>query len=91
MSGFNIDEYLDIEKLGKRREGVPMLIINGNLDRVKSGYYPQVFYPQLASANNRSAALSILISRKHKKGGRIFISDWKKGGRGWVLRDPCGW
>ena len=25
----------------------PMLIVNGELDRIRSGYYPPIFYPPL--------------------------------------------
>lgn len=35
---FNIDEFLDLEKIDR---GVPTIIVNGNLDRVRGGYYPR--------------------------------------------------
>jgi hypothetical protein len=35
---FNIDEFLNLEKIDR---GVPTIIINGNLDRVRGGYYPR--------------------------------------------------
>lgn len=53
VAGYNIEEFLDLEKLGKQRPSAPMVIINGNLDRVKSGYYPPIFYPQLNNARGR--------------------------------------
>ena len=44
--GFNIDEWIDLPKI--QREGCPMIVINGNLDRLRNGYYPQFIYPGLA-------------------------------------------
>ena len=35
---FNIDEFLDLEKIDR---GVTTIIVNGNLDRVRGGYYPR--------------------------------------------------
>jgi hypothetical protein len=34
ITGFNIEEFLNIEKVDR---GVPIIVINGNLDRVRSG------------------------------------------------------
>ena len=42
--GFSVDEWINIPKLDK---GVPMIIINGNLDRLRNGYYPWFIYPGL--------------------------------------------
>jgi len=33
--GFNVQEYINIEKV--RRPGVPMVVVNGNLDRIRGG------------------------------------------------------
>lgn len=30
-----------------------MIVINGNLDRVRSSYYPRIFYPGLYEAKER--------------------------------------
>jgi len=38
LGRFNIDEMLDMEKMDR---GVPTIVVNGNLDRVRSGYYPR--------------------------------------------------
>lgn len=33
--GFNVQEYINIEKV--QRPGVPMVVVNGNLDRIRGG------------------------------------------------------
>ncbi len=47
--GFNINEWIDLssfyDKLDK--DSCPMIVINGNLDRLRNGYYPSIFYPGL--------------------------------------------
>ena len=43
--GFNIPEWIDLPKL---KNGVPMIVVNGNIDRLRNGYYPSFFYPGLA-------------------------------------------
>lgn len=32
---------------------MPTVIVNGNLDRVRGGYYPRIFYPGLYSCKER--------------------------------------
>lgn len=48
--GFNVEEWIAIAKAydvkGSEFE-IPMVVINGNLDRLRNGYYPSLFYPQL--------------------------------------------
>ena len=47
--GFNIDEYINLAEIGsKMAPDCPLLIINGQLDRIRNGYYPSLFYPGLA-------------------------------------------
>ena len=41
--GFNVDEWIDAVDLP-----LPMVIVNGDLDRLRNGYYPSLFYPKLA-------------------------------------------
>lgn len=48
--GFNVNEWLACEQL----DGVRAIVmINGELDRVRSGYYPRLFYPKLWKCNER--------------------------------------
>ena len=51
--GFNIPEWLDIEKIHMRYPTTPIVIINGNLDRLRNGYYPWFFYPELTRVTAR--------------------------------------
>uniref|UniRef100_A0A7S1EPF0 DUF1995 domain-containing protein n=1 Tax=Timspurckia oligopyrenoides TaxID=708627 RepID=A0A7S1EPF0_9RHOD len=50
MPGFNVDEWLDMEKL---RIGPPIIVLNGEMDRVRGGYYPRIFYPGLHRVKDR--------------------------------------
>jgi hypothetical protein len=43
--GFNVDEWINLPKATR---GAPVIVINGNLDRLRNGYYPAIFYPGLA-------------------------------------------
>jgi hypothetical protein len=43
-TGFSVDEWINIPKIDK---GSPIIIINGNLDRLRNGYYPWFIYPAL--------------------------------------------
>ncbi|KAI5084336.1 hypothetical protein GOP47_0000505 [Adiantum capillus-veneris] len=49
---FNVNEMLAVEELytqGTAESKVPILVFNGELDRIRSGYYPPFFYPKLAA------------------------------------------
>lgn len=52
--GFNINEWIDLslfyDKLSK--DACPIIVINGNLDRLRNGYYPSIFYPGLTKVSN---------------------------------------
>lgn len=51
---FNVEEFLDLEKIDR---GVPTIIVNGNLDRVRSGYYPR-YVVACFSADRRSSVMN---------------------------------
>ena len=51
--GFNIPEWIDIEKVSNRYPTTPVVIVNGNLDRLRNGYYPSFFYPELTRVSKR--------------------------------------
>jgi len=47
---FNIDEILYVEELWRGlsdEEMKPIVVFNGELDRIRSGYYPGLFYPKI--------------------------------------------
>jgi hypothetical protein len=50
--------------MGKAKAaGIPMIMFNGELDRIRGGYFPAFFYPSLAkvsSASGRAQALGNL-------------------------------
>lgn len=48
--GFNVEEWIKLAKVGNLLiDQMPsIIIINGNLDRLRNGYYPVIFYPELA-------------------------------------------
>ena len=43
--GFNIEEWIELPKI--RMGSCPMIVVNGNIDRLRAGYYPSLFYPGL--------------------------------------------
>eukprot|EP01031_Cornospumella_fuschlensis_P027974 gene27974-33780_t len=49
--GFNVDEWISLAKsytaLQQANISPTVIIVNGNLQRLKSGYYPRLFYPYL--------------------------------------------
>ena len=47
--GFNIDEWIELAKWDTTK--VPLIVINGNLDRLRQGYYPSIFYPGLTKVS----------------------------------------
>ena len=48
--GFNVEEWIELAKWNL--EKAPLIVINGNLDRLRQGYYPSFFYPGLARVTN---------------------------------------
>eukprot|EP00899_Mesostigma_viride_P006087 jgi/Mesvir1/1547/Mv14530-RA.1 len=47
---FNVDEMLAIQDIYNARiagTSRPLIVFNGELDRIRSGYYPSFFYPKL--------------------------------------------
>jgi len=54
--GFNVEEWITIAKVYESSisimNEVPLIMINGNLDRLRNGYYPSLFYPQLKAVTD---------------------------------------
>jgi len=45
---FNVNEMLAVEQLhANAADGRPIVVFNGELDRIRSGYYPAFFYPKI--------------------------------------------
>ncbi|GMN40778.1 hypothetical protein TIFTF001_009997 [Ficus carica] len=76
---FNVNEMLVVEELYK--EAVmnttrKLIIFNGELDRIRSGYYPPFFYPKLAALSKTLFPLMETIYYIHNfkgaNGGTLF-------------------
>ncbi len=50
---FNVNEFLAVADLVAGAPDTPLLVFNGEIDRVRSGYYPALFYPKVAAAGAR--------------------------------------
>ncbi|XP_025811491.1 uncharacterized protein LOC112889188 isoform X3 [Panicum hallii] len=76
---FNVNEMLVVEELykdavvGTNRK---LIIFNGELDRIRSGYYPSFFYPKLAVLSKtflpKLDAVYYIHNFKGVKGGTLF-------------------
>ncbi|KAJ9556485.1 hypothetical protein OSB04_011099 [Centaurea solstitialis] len=84
---FNVNEMLVVEEL--YREAVAatarqMIIFNGELDRIRSGYYPSFFYPKLAELLTtlfpKMQTVYYIHNFKGRSGGvlfRCYPGPWK--------------
>lgn len=56
--------------------GIPLLIFNGELDRLRNGYYPSLFYPKLARLSKellpQLESAYYIHNFKGSKGGALF-------------------
>eukprot|EP00904_Undaria_pinnatifida_P005540 jgi/Undpi1/2115/HiC_scaffold_12.g05501.m1 len=77
--GFNVEEWIVLEKLA--RPDVPMVMLNGGLDKLRGGYYPRIFYPGLYNAKERFLKnFETMYYLKALPGGWIFRKapeDWQ--------------
>ena len=48
---FNVNEILAVEELYAREDCRPIIVVNGEFERLRSGYYPSVFYPKIAKCS----------------------------------------
>lgn len=76
---FNVNEMLAVEELHNYVEGStkqPIIVFNGELDRIRSGYYPPFFYPKLGKlAKNllpKVEGAYYLHNFKGRLGGKLF-------------------
>ncbi|KAJ4728532.1 protein LOW PSII ACCUMULATION 3, chloroplastic [Melia azedarach] len=76
---FNVNEMLVVEELYK--EAVfnttrKLIIFNGELDRIRSGYYPPFFYPKLAALTKtllpKMETIYYIHNFKGRNGGTLF-------------------
>jgi hypothetical protein len=57
--GFNVEEWIELAKWNL--DTAPLIVINGNLDRLRQGYYPGLFYPGLARVTNSFYSKAVQI------------------------------
>eukprot|EP01018_Ginkgo_biloba_P007669 Gb_05902 [translate_table: standard] len=84
---FNVDEMLVVEELYKDavvNTERKLIIFNGELDRIRSGYYPPLFYPKLANLSKsflpKLETVYYIHNFKGRGGGTLFRSypgPWK--------------
>ncbi|GER26775.1 hypothetical protein STAS_02441 [Striga asiatica] len=84
---FNVNEMLVVEELYKEaveKTNRKLIIFNGELDRIRSGYYPPFFYPKLAALCNsffpKMETVYYIHNFKGRNGGALFRSypgPWK--------------
>lgn len=76
---FNVNEMLTVEELYRDAAAklkLPIFVFNGELDRIRSGYYPSFFYPKLATlAKNflpQFETIYYIHNFKGRLGGTLF-------------------
>lgn len=77
--GFNVDEWINMEKLQGDKT---VVAINADLDKVRGGYYPRLFYPGLWKVKTRflSKFVAAYYIKMFSNGGtlfRCFPEKWK--------------
>lgn len=84
---FNVNEMLVVEELYKTavsNTSRKLIIFNGELDRIRSGYYPPFFYPKLAALSKtlfpKMETVYYIHNFKGRNGGvlfRCYPGPWK--------------
>ncbi|CAN4076352.1 unnamed protein product [Withania somnifera] len=84
---FNVNEMLVVEELYKAavsKTSRKLIIFNGELDRIRSGYYPPFFYPKLAALSKtlfpNMETVYYIHNFKGRNGGvlfRCYPGPWK--------------
>eukprot|EP00271_Cylindrocystis_brebissonii_P021859 TRINITY_DN809_c0_g2_i1.p1 TRINITY_DN809_c0_g2~~TRINITY_DN809_c0_g2_i1.p1 ORF type:complete len:324 (+),score=46.60 TRINITY_DN809_c0_g2_i1:40-1011(+) len=71
---FNVNEMLSVEELYQAEVagagGRPVIVFNGELDRIRSGYYPSFFYPKLGKLAKTFLPLFQTVFYLHNFKGR---------------------
>lgn len=76
---FNVNEMLVVEELYKEavaNTSRKLIVFNGELDRIRSGYYPSFFYPKLAALTKsllpKMETVYYIHNFKGRNGGALF-------------------
>lgn len=51
--GFNVEEWLQLERPSQLYPDATIVVLNGTMDRLRSNYYPPIFYPRLTALRKR--------------------------------------
>lgn len=51
-NGGPVEDWINVKSLSESLPNVPMVVVNGALDKVRDGYYPAVFFPALAATKS---------------------------------------
>eukprot|EP00884_Botryococcus_braunii_P020999 jgi/Botrbrau1/7583/Bobra.0159s0032.1 len=90
---FNVNEMIAVEELWQgaaKESGRPIIVFNGELDRIRSGYYPALFYPKIGRLAKSfipsfTSAFYIHNFKGNRPGTlfRVYPGPWQV-----LLRDP---
>ncbi|KAG9139999.1 hypothetical protein Leryth_010515 [Lithospermum erythrorhizon] len=76
---YNVNEMLVVEELYKEavaNTSRALIVFNGEIDRIRSGYYPPFFYPKLAALNKtllpKMQTVYYIHNFKGRSGGVLF-------------------
>jgi len=82
--GFNVEEWIQLSKI---KFNAPTIVVNGNLDRLRNGYYPWFFYPELTSVSKTyysKASQALFLSPIAVRGDRfaawltkVYVAPWQ--------------
>lgn len=52
-NGGPVEDWINVEKMSNAQPNTRVIVINGALDKVRSGFYPAIFFPKLAQTVDR--------------------------------------
>jgi hypothetical protein len=52
-NGGPVEDWVNVEKMSNAQPNTRIVVINGALDKVRSGFYPAIFFPKLAQTVDR--------------------------------------
>ena len=52
-NGGPVEDWVNVEKMSNAQPNTRVVVINGALDKVRSGFYPAIFFPKLAQTVDR--------------------------------------
>jgi hypothetical protein len=87
--GFNVEEWLQLEHPSMIFPDATVVVLNGTMDRLRSNYYPPLFYPRLTALRKRYLEhfepIYYLKPLRHGVLFRVFPEPWQT-----LRRQPDG-